>query len=125
MIILKNGLKKKYKMKCRITNKQTHFIHDFGKMPIANNFLDKKNNFNDEFFFNLGVSFSEDISLLQLTENPNPEEESNNKTKKEDSTAKAKNAKSKNVESKADTSIKDAGTTNLGALLKAKLDDKK
>ena len=36
-----------------------------------------------------------------------------------------KNAKSKNVESKADTSIKDAGTTNLGALLKAKLDDKK
>jgi hypothetical protein len=29
------------------------------------------------------------------------------------------------LESKADTSIKDAGTTNLGALLKAKLDDKK
>ena len=52
-------------MKCRITNKKTHFIHSFGKMPIANNFLDRKDNFNKEFFFNLGISFSEDISLLQ------------------------------------------------------------
>lgn len=58
-------------MKCRITKKQTHFIHDFGKMPIANNFLDKKDNFDKEFFFNLSISFSEDVSLLQLTENPN------------------------------------------------------
>jgi SAM-dependent methyltransferase len=60
-------------MKCRITNKKTHFIHSFGKMPIANNFLDRKDNFNKEFFFNLGISFSEDISLLQLSENPNIE----------------------------------------------------
>ena len=64
------------------------------------------------------------LGIKQLSENPNPEEE-NNKTRKEDRTPKPKKTSSKNVESKADTSIKDAGTTNLGALLKAKLDDKK
>ena len=65
------------------------------------------------------------LGIKQLSENPNPEEENINKTKKEENPSKTKKTKSKNVESKADTSIKDAGTTNLGALLKAKLDDKK
>ena len=55
---------------CRISKKPLNFIHSFGKMPIANNFLDKEDKFNKEFFFNLGISFSEDISLLQLSENP-------------------------------------------------------
>jgi small subunit ribosomal protein S1 len=64
------------------------------------------------------------LGIKQLSENPNPEEENTNKTKKEDSPSKTKKTNSKNVKSKADTSIKDAGTTNLGALLKAKLDDK-
>ena len=65
------------------------------------------------------------LGIKQLTENPNPEEASVDKLKKEDSTPKTKKINAKKTESKADSSIKDAGTTNLGALLKAKLDDKK
>jgi methylation protein EvaC len=42
----------------------------FGKMPIANNFLSKDSDFKNEFFFELGISFSEELSLLQLNENP-------------------------------------------------------
>ncbi len=56
---------------CRILKKPMNFIHSFGKMPIANNFLAKEDDFNKEYFFNLGVSFSENVSLFQLTENPN------------------------------------------------------
>ena len=43
----------------------------FGKMPIANGFIDKKN-FNKEFFFNLEVGFSKKISLFQLNDHPKP-----------------------------------------------------
>jgi len=50
----------------------------FGKMPIANGFLDKKN-FNNEFFFNMEVGFAEDISLFQLKDHPTPEQMFNSK----------------------------------------------
>jgi methylation protein EvaC len=50
----------------------------FGKMPIANGFIEKKD-FDSEFFFNMEVCFSEDISLLQLKEHPSPEQMFNNK----------------------------------------------
>ena len=43
----------------------------FGKMPIANGFIEKKN-FNKEFFFNLEVGFSKKISLFQLNDHPKP-----------------------------------------------------
>jgi methylation protein EvaC len=56
---------------CKITNQKTKKIIDFGKMPIANGFLNKKN-FKKEFFFNLSVSFSEKLSLLQLDDHPSP-----------------------------------------------------
>ncbi len=56
---------------CKITNKKTHKVINFGKMPIANGFI-KKKDLNNEFFFNLSVSFSEKISLLQLDEHPQP-----------------------------------------------------
>ena len=56
---------------CKITGKKTKKIIDFGKMPIANGFLNKKD-FTGEYFFNLGVSFSESVSLLQLNEHPKP-----------------------------------------------------
>ena len=58
--------------KCKITGKKIPQIIDFGKMPIANGFL-KKKDFNKEYFYNMGVSFSEDISLLQLNNHPKPE----------------------------------------------------
>ena len=43
----------------------------FGKMPIANGFLSKKN-FKREFIFNMEVGFSKEISLFQLNDHPKP-----------------------------------------------------
>ena len=59
-------------MKCKITNKELEPFMSFGKMPIANGFLNKEN-FKDEFFFNMEVGFNEDISLFQLNDHPKPE----------------------------------------------------
>ncbi len=56
---------------CKITGKKTKKVINFGKMPIANGFL-KKKDFKKEFFYNLSVSFSEKLSLLQLNDYPNP-----------------------------------------------------
>ena len=58
--------------KCKITKKKIPQIIDFGKMPIANGFLNKKD-FKKEFFYNMGVSFSKDVSLMQLNNHPKPE----------------------------------------------------
>ena len=46
--------KKNEKNICKITKKKTKQIIDFGKMPITNGFL-KKKNFKKNFFFNLSV----------------------------------------------------------------------
>ena len=62
---------------CKITKKKTKQIIDFGKMPIANGFL-KRKDFQKEFFFNLSVSFSEEMSLLQLDDHPRPKMMFNN-----------------------------------------------
>ena len=59
-------------MKCKITNKILQPFMSFGKMPIANGFLNKKD-FSNEFFFNMEVGFNEDISLFQLNDHPKPE----------------------------------------------------
>ena len=59
-------------MKCKITNKSLQPFMSFGKMPIANGFLDKKE-FSNEFFFNMEVGFNEEISLFQLNDHPKPE----------------------------------------------------
>lgn len=58
-------------MICKITKQKLKPFMSFGKMPIANGFIDKKN-FNKEFFFNLEVGFSKKISLFQLNEHPKP-----------------------------------------------------
>jgi len=64
------------------------------------------------------------LGIKQLTENPNPEKINKDKSSKEDLNKQPKNAKiNKTIPKKEE--VKDAGTTNLGALLKAKLDDKK
>ena len=65
-------------MKCKITNKAITPFMSFGKMPIANGFLEKKD-FNKEYSFNMEVGFSEDISLFQLNEHPKPEQMFNDK----------------------------------------------
>ena len=58
-------------MKCKITGKKMDPFMSFGKMPIANGFLNK-DKFNDEFFFEMEVGFSEDLSLFQLNDHPKP-----------------------------------------------------
>jgi len=50
----------------------------FGEMPIANGFL-KKKEFNNEFFFNMEIGFSEKCSLFQLMDHPTPKQMFNNK----------------------------------------------
>ena len=59
-------------MKCKITHKPIKPFMSFGKMPIANGFLEKQD-FSKEYFYNMEVGFSEDISLLQLNDHPKPE----------------------------------------------------
>ena len=59
-------------MRCKITNKQLNPLMSFGKMPIANGFIDKEN-ISKEFFFNMEVGFNEDIFLFQLNDHPKPE----------------------------------------------------
>ena len=59
-------------MKCKITGKKINPFMSFGRMPIANGFL-KKNQFVNEFFFDMEVGFSEDLSLLQLNDHPKPD----------------------------------------------------
>ena len=59
-------------MKCKITHKPIKPFMSFGKMPIANGFLEKQD-FSKEYFYNMEVGFSEDLSLLQLNDHPKPE----------------------------------------------------
>ena len=59
-------------MKCKVTNKSINPFMSFGKMPIANGFLDEKD-FSNEFFFNMEVGFNEELSLFQLNDHPKPE----------------------------------------------------
>ena len=58
-------------MKCKITKKNIKPFMSFGKMPIANGFLQKKY-FKKEFFFKMEVGFSKSISLFQLNDHPKP-----------------------------------------------------
>ena len=59
-------------MKCKITHKPISPFMSFGKMPIANGFLEK-HDFSREYFYNMEVGFSEEVSLLQLNNHPKPE----------------------------------------------------
>ena len=60
-------------MKCKFTKKKIKPFMSFGKMPIANGFLEKKN-FKKEFFYNLDVGFSKDICLFQIANHPKPKQ---------------------------------------------------
>ena len=59
-------------MKCKITNKAIEPFMTFGKMPIANGFIEKEK-FDKEFFFEMEVGFSKELSLFQLNDHPKPE----------------------------------------------------
>jgi methylation protein EvaC len=58
-------------MKCKVTGKKIDPFMSFGRMPIANGFLNK-DKFNEEFFFEMEVGFSDDLSLFQLNDHPKP-----------------------------------------------------
>jgi len=58
-------------MKCKITGKKIRSIMNFGKMPLANGFL-KEKDFPKEFFYNMEIGWSDDLSLLQLNDFPSP-----------------------------------------------------
>jgi len=59
-------------MKCKLTDKEIKPFMSFGKMPMGNGFL-SKDAFKKEYFFEMEVGFSEDLSLFQLNEHPKPE----------------------------------------------------
>jgi len=59
-------------MKCKLTDKEIKPFMSFGKMPLANGFLDK-DEIKSEYFFEMEVGFSENLSLFQLNEHPKPE----------------------------------------------------
>ena len=54
---------------CNITNKKLKQFMSFGKMPLANGFL-KKRDLKKEKFYKLNVGFNEKISLFQLNDFP-------------------------------------------------------
>ena len=58
-------------MRCRVDNSNCKEFLNFGKMPIANGFCQKKN-FNKEYFFDLRVAFNKTLSLFQLVNYPSP-----------------------------------------------------
>jgi methylation protein EvaC len=65
-------------MKCKLTNKTLKPFMSFGQMPLANGFL-HKNDFSSEYFYEMEVGFSEDLSLFQLNDHPTPNEMFNEK----------------------------------------------
>lgn len=56
---------------CFVCNSSINPFMSFGKMPIANGFLPKEN-FSDEYFFEMEVSFCENCFMFQLINQPNP-----------------------------------------------------
>ncbi len=65
-------------MKCKITSENITPFMTFGKMPLANGFLNKSE-FDSEFFYEMQVGFSNKVSLFQLNDFPNPEKIFNKK----------------------------------------------
>tara|TARA_B100001059_G_C17265508_1_gene301034 strand:+ start:19 stop:408 length:390 start_codon:yes stop_codon:yes gene_type:complete len=65
-------------MRCKVSNKKIKTIMSFGKMPMANGFLQKKD-FNKEFFYDLKVGFNEKNYLFQVGDHPKSTKIFNNK----------------------------------------------
>ena len=65
-------------MKCKLTKKEIKPFMSFGKMPLANGFLTEQE-FKNEYFFEMEVGFSEDLSLFQLNDHPKPDKMFNKK----------------------------------------------
>ena len=53
--------------RCRFCNHEIEKVINFGKMPIANGFIETKD-LQKEYFFNLEAAFCSNCSLFQLVE---------------------------------------------------------
>jgi methylation protein EvaC len=65
-------------MKCKVSGKKIDPFMSFGKMPMANGFIEKKD-FKNEFFYNLEVGFCEYNYLFQVNDHPKSQKIFNNK----------------------------------------------
>ena len=65
-------------MKCKLSGKEIKPFMSFGKMPLANGFL-SESEFNSEYFYEMEVGFSENLSLFQLNDHPKPKKMFNKK----------------------------------------------
>jgi methylation protein EvaC len=59
--------------RCRVSNSFLQKFLDFGIQPLGNGFLDKKD-FGSEFFYNMSMGFSEESFMVQLIDQPKPEQ---------------------------------------------------
>ena len=57
-------------MNCRACNQECNEVIDFGLMPIANNFVEEKDE--DKYRFSLKACFCQRCALFQLSEQPEP-----------------------------------------------------
>ena len=60
-------------MNSKISKSKITPFMSFGKMPIANGFINK-NKFKNEFFYEMKVGFCKKISLFQLINHPKPKQ---------------------------------------------------
>ncbi len=58
--------------KCRVCDAETKFVISYGKMPLANAFLEPSQ-YDKEYFFELAVSHCPSCKMLQLIDQPKPE----------------------------------------------------
>ena len=58
---------------CKVSSDPIISCHNFGKQPLGNGFLNKKE-FEKEYFFDMSIGFSKESLLLQLLEQPNKSE---------------------------------------------------
>ena len=68
MTVNKNN---KHSFCCRISDKPSESVISYGKMPIANGFLNSEE-FSKEYFFELAVTFCPKSKMFQLIEQPDP-----------------------------------------------------
>lgn len=54
---------------CRVSSDPILSFHDFGKQPLGNGFL-KKEEFKNEYFYDMSIGFSKESLLLQLIHQP-------------------------------------------------------
>lgn len=69
---IKLGNKMNTNTKCRIINEPLEMVVDFGKQPLGNGFLTKEN-FCNEYFFEMQCGFNEKSMMFQLINQPEPE----------------------------------------------------